>query len=91
MLPEDLGDAPELVEAVVEGGWRQSDHVRVAEVAGHAGRHQGSMEAGGVAVAAHLGGFAAGLVLTPLFKKKNAKLFQRGRTRAFSRHARRIR
>ena len=48
-------------------------------------------EAGGVAVAAHLGGFAAGLILTPLFKKKNTKLFQRGRTRAFARHARRIR
>ena len=42
--------------------------------------------AGGVAVAAHLGGFAAGLVLTPFVKKKGVKLFQSGHTRAFSRN-----
>ncbi len=48
-------------------------------------------EAGGVAIAAHLGGFAAGLLLTPFFKKKNAKLFQKGRTRAFAGHSRRLR
>jgi len=42
--------------------------------------------AGGVAVAAHLGGFAAGLVLTPFIKKKGVKLFQSGHTRAFSRN-----
>ena len=63
MLSQDLGNTPELVEAVVEGGWRQTDHVRVAEVAGHAGRHQGPMEAGGVAVnpQADLGAPAIGL------------------------------
>ncbi|MBT6851527.1 MAG: rhomboid family intramembrane serine protease, partial [Opitutae bacterium] len=48
-------------------------------------------EGGGVAVAAHLGGFTAGILLTPFFKKKHVKFFQAGRTRAFSRQARRIR
>ncbi len=48
-------------------------------------------DGGGVAIAAHLGGFAAGIVLTPFFKKKNVKFFQAGRTRAFSRQGRRIR
>ena len=47
--------------------------------------------AGGVAIAAHLGGFAGGFILTPLFKKKGVKLFQGGYSRAFSRHHRRIR
>ena len=47
--------------------------------------------AGGVAIAAHLGGFAGGFILTPLFKKKGVKLFQGGHSRAFSRHHRRIR
>lgn len=47
--------------------------------------------AGGVAVAAHLGGFAGGLLLTPLFKQKGVKLFQNGYSRAFSRHPKRIR
>ena len=42
--------------------------------------------AGGVAVAAHLGGFVAGFVLTPLLRKKGIKLFQSGHTRAFSRN-----
>ena len=35
--------------------------------------------AGGVAVAAHLGGFASGFVLTPFLKKKGIKLFQSGK------------
>ena len=48
-------------------------------------------QAGGVAVAAHLGGFAAGLALTPFFKKRNIRLFQAGHTPAFSRQGRRIR
>lgn len=63
MRPQDLGNAPELVESIVEGGWRHSDHVGVAEVAGHAGRHQGPMEYGGVAVnpQADLGAPAIGL------------------------------
>ena len=63
MLPEDISHPPELVEAVVEGGWRHSDHVRVAEVADHSGRHQGPMESGGVAVnpQAELGAPAIGL------------------------------
>ena len=42
--------------------------------------------AGGVAVAAHLGGFASGFVLTPLLKKKGIKLFQSGHSRAFARN-----
>jgi len=48
-------------------------------------------EAGGVAIAAHLGGFAGGFILTPLFKKKGVQLFQDGHSQAFSRHHRRIR
>ncbi len=47
--------------------------------------------AGGVAVMAHLGGFAAGLVLIPFFKKPNVSFFQKPRTRAFSRQEGRIR
>lgn len=47
--------------------------------------------AGGVAIAAHLGGFAGGIILTPFFKQKGVKLFQNGHSRAFSRHPRRIR
>jgi membrane associated rhomboid family serine protease len=46
--------------------------------------------AGGVAIAAHLGGFAAGIVLTPIFKHKKIKLFQKANSRAFSRKSRRI-
>jgi len=46
--------------------------------------------AGGVAIAAHLGGFAAGIVLTPIFKRKEIKLFQKANSRAFSRKSRRI-
>ena len=42
--------------------------------------------AGGVAVTAHLGGFVAGFVLTPLIKKKGIKLFQSGHSRAFARN-----
>jgi len=37
-------------------------------------------------VAAHLGGFAAGIVLTPLIKKKGVKLFQSGYSRPFARN-----
>ena len=47
--------------------------------------------AGGVAIAAHLGGFAGGFILTPLFKKKGIRFFQGGRSRAFSRKNLRIR
>ena len=47
--------------------------------------------AGGVAVIAHLGGFAAGFALTPFFKKPKVNLFQKPRTRAFSRQGHRIR
>ena len=47
--------------------------------------------AGGVAIAAHLGGFAGGLILTPLFKKKEIKFFQDGYSRPFSRKNVRIR
>ena len=47
--------------------------------------------AGGVAIAAHLGGFAGGFLLTPLFKKSGVKLFQGGHSRAFSRHPKRMR
>ena len=47
--------------------------------------------AGGVAIMAHLGGFAVGLLLTPFFKQRNIPLFQKQRSRAFSRQGRRIR
>jgi len=47
-------------------------------------------EAGGVAIAAHLGGFVSGLILTPFFKKKDSKLFQKPNSRAFSRKSRRF-
>jgi membrane associated rhomboid family serine protease len=40
---------------------------------------------GGVAIAAHLGGFVCGLILTPLFKRPSVKLFQQKHTAAFSR------
>ena len=45
---------------------------------------------GGIAIAAHLGGFAAGIILTPLFKQKKIKLFQKANSRAFSGKARKI-
>lgn len=48
-------------------------------------------QSSGVAVAAHLGGFAAGLILTPLFKSHGVKMFQPGNRRAFSRHPRKPR
>jgi len=48
-------------------------------------------EAGGVAIAAHLGGFTAGLLLTPFFKQSEIKLFQKANSRAFSRKSKRIR
>jgi membrane associated rhomboid family serine protease len=47
--------------------------------------------AGGVAIAAHLGGFAGGFIITPLFKKKEIKFFQDGYSRPFSRKNVRIR
>ncbi len=51
-----------------------------------------SMEqASGVAVAAHLGGFGAGLLLTPLFKRAGVKMFQSGHSRPFSRNIRKFR
>jgi membrane associated rhomboid family serine protease len=51
-----------------------------------------SMEqASGVAVAAHLGGFGAGLLLTPLFKRAGVKMFQSGYSRPFSRNIRKFR
>ncbi len=42
--------------------------------------------ASGVAVAAHLGGFIAGLFLTPLVKKKDVKLFQNRQSHRFARN-----
>jgi len=41
--------------------------------------------AGGVAIAAHLGGFTGGFLLTPFLKKKEIKFFQSGSSRPFSR------
>ena len=38
---------------------------------------------GGVAFFAHIGGFVAGMVLVPFFKKPNVKLFQASRSRPF--------
>ena len=48
-------------------------------------------DSGGIATAAHLGGFAAGLLLTPLMKKSKVRMFQSGNSRPFSRHARKFR
>ena len=48
-------------------------------------------EAGGVAIAAHLGGFGAGLLLTPLFKRAGVRMFQSGYSRPFSRNTRKFR
>ncbi len=48
-------------------------------------------EAGGVAIAAHLGGFVAGILLTPFLRKPGVRLFQDGRTRSFTRQSRRLR
>jgi membrane associated rhomboid family serine protease len=51
-----------------------------------------SMEqAGGVAIAAHLGGFGAGLLLTPFFKRAGVRMFQSGYSRPFSRNTRKFR
>ena len=47
--------------------------------------------AGGVAIAANLGGFASGILLTPFLKKKEVRFFQKGHSRAFARNTRRIR
>jgi len=48
-------------------------------------------QAGGVAIAAHLGGFAAGFILTPFLRKPGVRLFQKGHTRSFTRQSRRFR
>jgi len=48
-------------------------------------------QAGGVAIAAHLGGFAAGILFTPFLKKPGVRLFQNGRTRSFTRQPRAFR
>jgi membrane associated rhomboid family serine protease len=48
-------------------------------------------QAGGVAIAAHLGGFAAGFILTPFLRKPGVQLFQNGHTRSFTRQSRRFR
>ena len=51
-----------------------------------------SMEqAGGVAIAAHLGGFGAGLLLTPFFKRSGVRMFQSGYSRPFSRNPQKFR
>ena len=51
-----------------------------------------SMEqAGGIAIAAHLGGFGAGLLLTPFFKRAGVRMFQSGYSRPFSRNTRKFR
>ena len=48
-------------------------------------------QAGGVAIAAHLGGFTAGILLTPFLRKPEVRLFQDGHTRSFTRQSRRLR
>ena len=48
-------------------------------------------QAGGVAIAAHLGGFASGLILTPFMRKPGVRLFQDGARRSFTRQSRRLR
>ena len=47
----------------------------------------GSTEAEGVAFWAHVGGFIAGVILTPFLKRPEIELFQPARFRAFSREA----
>ena len=47
-------------------------------------------QAGGVAIAAHLGGFGAGLALTPFFKRPGVRMFQSGSSRPFSRNIRKM-
>ena len=47
-------------------------------------------QASGVAIAAHLGGFAGGLLLTPFFKKRGVKFFQKRYSPAFARKSRKI-
>ena len=47
--------------------------------------------AGGVAIAAHLGGFGAGLALTPFFKRSGVRMFQSGYSRPFSRNIQKMR
>ena len=48
-------------------------------------------QAGGVAIAAHLGGFVAGIFFTPFLRKSGIRLFQDGRTHSFTRQSRRFR
>ena len=48
-------------------------------------------QAGGVAIAAHLGGFGAGLALTPFFKRPGVRMFQSGYSRPFSRNFQKMR
>ena len=48
-------------------------------------------QAGGVAIAAHLGGFGAGLALTPFFKRPGVRMFQSGYSRPFSRNIQKMR
>ena len=48
-------------------------------------------QAGGVAIAAHLGGFGAGLALTPFFKRPGVRMFQSGYSRPFSRNIQNMR
>lgn len=48
-------------------------------------------QAGGVAIAAHLGGFGAGLALTPFFKRSGVRMFQSGYSRPFSRNIQKMR
>lgn len=48
-------------------------------------------QAGGVAIAAHLGGFLAGFIFTPFLRKPGVRLFQDGYTRSFTRQSRRLR
>ena len=45
----------------------------------------------GVAIAAHLGGFGAGLALTPFFKRPGVRMFQSGYSRPFSRNIQKMR
>jgi membrane associated rhomboid family serine protease len=53
--------------------------------------HESMEQAGGIAVAAHLGGFGAGFLLTPFFTRAHVKIFQSGYSRPFSRNIRKLR
>ncbi len=60
---------------IVLGGWIMLQFVNLGQF---------DSETGGVAYFAHIGGFIAGMVLIPFFKKAHIPLFAKARSRAFA-------